>query len=443
MSSSELAETPTPPDETTVGSVFVSNYPPFSFWHPDQRPRFEEALRSAPIPGVPLGLYLHIPFCRKRCKFCYFKVYTDKNSEQVGRYSNALVRELELYSEAKAISGRRLKFVYFGGGTPSYLSVRQLTDLVERLKHAIAWEGVEEIAFECEPGTLSRPKLETLREIGVTRLSLGIENFDDRILQINGRAHVTKEIFRVWPWIQEIGFDQVNVDLIAGMLGETWDSWRHSVQQAIDLAPDSVTTYQMELPFNTRFSKRLFEGSLQEPLADWPTKRAWQDYAIEQLLAAGYQISSAYTMVKNAHDCRFVYRDAVWYGADMIGVGVSAFSHLNGVHYQNTPSWAAYLSAVERDTLPVERALATDHEQRLIRELILQLKLGRLELGYFREKFQIDPLDRFKTAFEKLQGRGMLTVDGDRVELCRKGLLQIDSLLPEFYDEEHRNARYT
>ena len=201
---------------------------------------------------------------------------------------------------------------------------------------ATPWDGVEEVTFECEPGTLTRAKLEAIKGIGVTRLSLGIENFDDEILRVNGRAHVSKEIDRCLPWIQEIGFDQLNVDLIAGMVGETWDKWRDTVRRTVELGPEAVTVYQMELPFNTRFSKKMIDGELEHPVADWETKRAWHAYAIEQLEAAGYEVSSGYTMVKNRETCRFVYRDSVWRGCDLLGTGVASFSHLSGVHFASS-----------------------------------------------------------------------------------------------------------
>src|ERR671923_257266 len=120
---------------------------------------------------------------------------------------------------------------YFVGGTPSYLSAGQLTDLMGRLREVFPWDGAEEVTFECEPGTLQKHKLETLREMGVTRLSLGLENFDPKILEFNGRAHLEEEIHRAYGWAREVGFDQINIDLIAGMVGENWDNWRVCVKK--------------------------------------------------------------------------------------------------------------------------------------------------------------------------------------------------------------------
>ena len=238
-------------EKTGLGNYFVANYPPFAAWKPEYLPEAHAALNRPPKPGTPLGLYLHIPFCRKRCKFCYFRVYTDKNARDVETYVDALLREVELYSRLPIVGGRSLQFVYFGGGTPSYLSATQLRALFERLHGLLSWDNAEEITFECEPGTLQQHKLETLKELGITRLSLGIENFDDRILEENGRAHHSAEIFRAYEWARDLNFPQINIDLIAGMVGETWDNWRQCVRKTIDLAPDSVTIYQMELPYNT------------------------------------------------------------------------------------------------------------------------------------------------------------------------------------------------
>ncbi len=434
----------TPPPATEVGSVFVANYPPFSAWNPESLPALYAALDSPPLPGATLGLYLHIPFCRKRCKFCYFRVYTDKDSGQIGAYLDALATEVELYAERAAIAGRPLKFVYFGGGTPSYISVRQLSGLVERLQAALPWTGAEEITFECEPGTLTRSKLEAIRGMGVTRLSLGIENFDDDVLRENGRAHVSTEIYRVLPWIAEMGFDQLNVDLIAGMVGETWETWRETVRKTVEIEPDSVTVYQMELPYNTVYSQSLLGGGFDQPLADWPTKRAWHDYAFAELAAAGYVLSSAYTMVKpKGPSSRFVYRDSVWHGSDMLGAGVASFSHLSGVHFQNVAGWSEYLGALAEKRLPVGRALAITGRERLTREMILQLKLGTLALPYFRDKFGADVLAEFAPAWQRLQDEGMLRLGADEVTLTRAGLLEVDRLLPSFYDDRYRNARYT
>ncbi len=337
--------------KTEVGSYFISNYPPFSAWSAEELDAVHGALAGRPA-DVPLGLYLHIPFCRKRCKFCYFKVFTDKNSAEVERYLAALAREIELVSKLPVMGGRPFRFVYFGGGTPSFLSSRQLERLVDRLRANVSWDAAEEVTFECEPGTLSEAKVKTLREIGVTRLSLGVEHFDDEILRENGRAHESPEIYRAWPWITAAGFTNTNIDLIAGMVGDTTEKWREAVRRTIELEPDSVTIYQMELPFNTVYSKDILGGVIETPVADWPTKRGWVDYAFDELAAAGYSVSSAYTMVKHPERVNFSYRDNLWQGSDLLATGIASFGHISGVHYQNHPEWEQYCGTLEAGELP-------------------------------------------------------------------------------------------
>ncbi|HEY2840105.1 MAG TPA: coproporphyrinogen-III oxidase family protein [Pirellulales bacterium] len=428
--------------KTEVGSYFIANYPPFSQWTPDALPDVETALQSPP-GDVPLGLYLHIPFCRKRCKFCYFRVFTEKNANEVERYVAALSREIELVSQLPVMGGRPFRFVYFGGGTPSFLSAKQLTSLVDRLRANISWDQAEEVTFECEPGTLSQPKLAALRELGITRLSLGIENFSDAVLEENGRAHLSGEVYKAWQWIVDLGFPNTNIDLISGMVGETDENWKDCIRRTIELQPDSVTIYQMELPFNTVYSKDILGNQIETPVADWPTKRAWVDYAFDEMTAAGYSVSSAYTLVRDTSKVNFSYRDNLWRGSDLLATGVASFGHASGVHYQNQPEWEGYLTAVEAGRLPLARGLRPTPHQLLVRELILQLKTGKIDAGYFRKKFQVDILQHWQEAWLRHADAGYLTIDGDRVTLTRAGLLRADALLPAFFELEHQGVRYT
>jgi oxygen-independent coproporphyrinogen-3 oxidase len=433
-------------DETEVGSYFVANYPPFSVWTQEAvNGEARRALASPPVEGVPLGLYLHVPFCRKRCHFCYFRVYTDKNAREVQEYLEVLVREWELYARQPAIAGRRLDFVYFGGGTPSFLSVPQLESLVRGLTAVSPWDAAEEITFECEPGTLTEGKLAAIRSFGVTRLSLGVENFDDRVLELNGRAHRSGEIFRSWSAVRALGFPQVNIDLIAGMVGETDANWADCVRRTLELEPDSVTIYQMELPHNTTISKDLLtHGGQFAGVANWATKRRWVAEAFAALEAAGYHVGSAYTAVKDPARTRFIYRDRLWQGADLVGLGVASFGHVSGVHMQNLDQWDPYQAAVRRDEIPLARAYRPTAEERMIRELVLQLKRGSIRPAYFAGKYGVDVLDRFRPQVSSLVAEGYADeASADRVSLSRLGLLRADVLLRRFFLPQHSGIRYT
>jgi len=428
---------------TEVGSYFISNYPPFSQWKRKFVPEALAAFDREPDRSVPLGLYIHIPFCRKRCRFCYFRVYTNQNAQAIENYVSSLEREFQLLSQKPGVQGRKLDFAYFGGGTPSYLSSRQLKSLAARLTEYLSWDSAQEVTFECEPGTLSQEKVQTLKDIGVTRVSLGVENFDDTILEENGRAHLSPEIFRAYDWIQQAGFPQVNIDLIAGMIGETDENWMRCVEKATEMAPDNITIYQMELPHNTIISQEIKEHGIESPVADWTTKRRWMNDSMNRLLSEGYQISSGNELVRSLQTDRFVYRDNLFRGSDILATGVSSFGHFQGTHYQNYDAIEEYMAAVGEGRLPINRALTPTPHQKLIREFVLQLKEGRTSAAKFRRRFGVNVLDEFAEPLRNQAVAGYLTVDGDEIVLTRKGLLQADSLLPEYFEEQHRAVRYT
>ncbi len=413
-------KSPTGLAEPDVGSYFVATYPPFSVWSAEAVERdAKPALQAPPDAATPLGLYLHIPFCRKRCHFCYFRVYTDKNAQEIGRYLDILAKEWEMYARQPAIAGRPPNFVYFGGGTPSFLSTPQLQGLVKRLTAVTSWNHAEEITFECEPGTLT---------------------------EHNGRAHRSPEIETAYRFARSLEFPQINIDLIAGMLGETDENWQRNIEKTVALEPDSITIYQMELPYNTTISKDLLQktGQMTGSLAGWDTKRRWVEGAFAALERAGYHIGSAYTAVKDPRKTTFIYRDRLWQGADMAGLGVASFGHVNGVHIQNKDTWESYSEAVDRGELPLARAYRPTADERMRRELILQLKLGRLRPAYFADKYQVDIVREFAAPFASLRAEGYLTqADPDAVALSRDGLLRVDSLLPRFFRPEHTNIRYT
>jgi oxygen-independent coproporphyrinogen-3 oxidase len=440
-----MSEITTPPLKTgtRAGNYFISNYPPFSFWSEDQAAEVAEAYSTPHSGEAPaLGLYHHIPFCRKRCHFCYFRVYTDKNANEIKHYLDSTVHELEMMARKPLIAGRKPHFIYFGGGTPSYLSASQLVDLTDRMKALLPWDAAEEVAFECEPGTLNPGKLTAIKDIGVTRLSLGIENFNDRILEINGRAHRTMEVYRAYERIRAEKFDQVNIDLIAGMLEETEENWQNNIAKTLELAPDSVTIYQMEVPYNTGIYKDMkASGSLVAPIADWETKRRWVKEAFAELEANGYTISSGYTAVKNPDCTKFIYRDSLWGGADLLGLGVASFSHAKGVHYQNLTEIEDYDAAISAGRMPIKRALRTTEEERMIREFILQMKLGRVKAGYFQSKFGINILERFAAPLAQIQSEGLLTIEDAAIHLTRDGLLCVDNLLHDFFLPHHHTDK--
>ena len=227
-------------------------------------------------------------------------------------------------------------------------------------------------------------------------------------------------------------------------MGETPDSWRACVNKAIALQPDCLTIYQMEVPYNTTIYQQMTEqGQAAAPVADWETKRQWVREAFEALEGAGYTVTSAYTAVRDPERTRFVYRDSLWTGADMLSLGVSAFGFINHTHLQNHKDMGPYLERINDRLLPIYRALKINDEEGLIRQLVLQMKLGRIDRSYFLQHFGVDIDRRFAQPLGRLTERGFLERDGETLRLSREALLQVDWLLHVFFLPQHRDARYT
>jgi len=223
------------------------------------------------------------------------------------------------------------------------------------------------------------------------------------------------------------------------MVGETDENWQRCIEKTLELSPDSVTIYQMEVPYNTTLYKQMKEQNRSTaPVADWPTKRRWVDEAFDHLQGHGYTVVSAYTAVKDSHHTGFAYRDQLWHGADMLALGIASFSHIQGVHFQNESHMEPYLAKLQNGDLPISRALKPTNEQLMIREFVLQLKLGHLRRDYFQKKFQVDIHTRFGEPLGSLEDKGFLSLDETHIRLTRKGLLQIDGLLPQFFLPEHQ-----
>jgi len=269
----------------------------------------------------------------------------------------------------------------------------------------------------------------------MTRISLGVENFDDAILEGNGRAHLSADILRAWDWIKAAEFPGTNVDLIAGMVGETFESWQRTVEKTIGMEADSVTIYQMELPLNTLFVRDAAASGADAGVADWPTKRAWVDWAFERFIERGYAISSGYTLVRDPSRVHFRYRDMLWEGSDLLALGVASFGHLSGVHYQNATHWDDYLAAVEAGRLPIGRGLRPTPRELLIREMVLGLKRGWLDAERLHRKFGIDPLEEWSAEWKSLMADGFLEGIRPRPVLSRQGILAVDALLPRFFPD--------
>lgn len=429
-------------EEPLVGNYYVAVYPPFSCWEVAHIPALERALHQ-PSAGAPLGLYVHVPFCHRKCDYCYYLSYVGQTADVVDRYLETVINELSIYAQRPAVAGRPVAFVYFGGGTPSLLTSSQVRRLGDGLQSALPWDAVEEVTFECAPRSVRPDFLEALREIGVTRLSMGVQSFDNTLLKMNGRIHLAEDVLRAYSLIEQAGFGSVNLDLMAGLMGETGEQWKDAIRRVIELGPDSVTIYQTEIPYNTQLYRDLKSGCLPAAPASWKVKRARLDYAFAELDRAGYTVTSAYTAVKDPSRHRFFYQDYLWGGADMLGLGVASFGYLRGVHFQNEVTLEGYETEVARGVLPLKRAYQLSGRDQLVREFVLQLKTGQVLTETFRHKFGVDVTLLLAEPLQALAAKNLLVVSPTAVRLTGSGLLQVDRLLPHFYDPQFKNLRYT
>ena len=267
---------------------------------------------------------------------------------------------------------------------------------------------------------------------------------NDEVLQKSGRIHQVRDVERAWKQIDHMGFPIVNLDLIVGMIGETDTSFFDSLDRVVELAPESITIYQLEIPRHTPLARSIRDGEMAiEDVPSWETKRRRLGAAFEHLEDRGYHLRSAYTAVRDPELHPFLYMDEQYRGADLIGLGAASFSYLDGIHQQNADSLDTYLAAIDRGELAGGRAYELDADERAIRELILQLKLGNVPIEPFRQRHGRHPVEAFGAAMEALQGEGYLLIEHDAIRVTRTGLLRIDQLLPAFYSPAHRDVRYT
>jgi oxygen-independent coproporphyrinogen-3 oxidase len=388
-------------------------------------------------------MYVHIPFCVQRCPYCYYLSSTRNNAAFTQNYLDAIVHELKLYRTKPFFENRNLDFIYFGGGTPSTLPIPQLRSLIHGMKALFPWDQVWEVTFECAPKSVTPELLHLLKAEGVTRISLGIQQINDSVLQQNGRVHLTRDILHAYALIREYAFQTVNLDLMVGMVGETEKTFSDSLDRTIHMHPDSVTIYQMEVPENTPLHKSIENNRRDTALPSWPEKRARLYRAFLNLEVEGYEIRSGYMAVKDPEKHPFLYQDAQYHGADILGVGASSFSYLDGVHMQNQSNLDRYLAEVVHSQLPYQRSHILTPAEMQVRELILQLKLGGVDAYAYREKFGVDLFTHFADPLHHLAQSGLIRRKENQLLLTRQGLLQVDRILPKFYLLEHQGIRYS
>lgn len=412
---------------------FIAGYPPFEYLELERNDKMWDKPH--------FGLYLHLPYCRKRCTFCFYKVYTNRNLLPMDDYLGALHREIDRYGAIPQIRGRTVNTIYFGGGTPTTLSVEQMKALAAKLRENFSISPDVEWTVEGEPATLDPDKARTLREMGVTRLSIGVQSFDNTLLDKNGRSHGVEHAFRAVDMARENAFPVINIDLMSGMIDETRETWDRTLDTLIGIRPEHVSIYRMEVYKNTLLYAAGFTGpgvggipTDEQELVQW-------HHAVERLEAAGYtQVAGHAFILKPEHN--HWHRVDMWSTGELLGMGVSSFSYLNGTVFQNSSKWDEYVAAASAGKSAVKRSVRLSSRGIMAREVVLGLKLFRIDRPAFQKRHGFDLIELYGPRFAQLEREALLTVTDDAIELTRRGRDYVDMICALFYLPEHNDKRF-
>jgi len=374
-----------------------------------------------------LGIYVHIPFCQARCHYCDFVSFAGKSVQEKEAYLQALVKESEIY--ARLWAGLTGKSLYLGGGTPTCLTEEQLGQLFTVLHDLFQLPAGIEITVEANPGTLSGEKLSLLREVGCNRLSLGIQSFSAHELQVLGRIHSPQDVYNTYKLARQAGFENINLDLMYGLPGQSLPSWRETLHKAVELNPEHLSLYQLNLEKGTPFAELVQKGLLEEFNQD----EAFGMYAeaIDFLAARGYQhyeISNFALPGKEAvHNCGY------WLNEEYLGLGAGAAGYLQGVRYINEAKLEAYQTLLTQGQLPVAEKEIINKEAAMAETMFLGLRLLQgVKKTEFLEKHGITIENRYQEVLAKLKRQGLLRETRSHVALTKKGVFVANEVFREF-----------
>lgn len=374
------------------------------------------------------ALYVHVPFCRHRCHYCDFNTYL-LDPGLKGRYLTALERELAMLAADPLLAGKPLVSVFLGGGTPSLLDAGELARLLAVVRDLFRLQQGAEITVECNPGTLDAGKLAALRQGGVNRISLGLQAVQDRLLQVMGRDHTFRDFLEAYEMVRRAGFDNVNVDLIFGLPGQSLADWAESLDTVIRLEAEHVSCYGLELHEGTPFHRWWREGRLALPGED--AERAMFDLARERLAAAGYE---AYEISNFARPgFRSVHNQVYWLNGSYLGAGPGAWSYWRGERRRNRLQPAAYADAVLAGCLPVDRREPVDVDLERRETMILGLRLAEgVDCHRFAARFGMTPEEAFPEEIASLLRDGWLVREDGRLRLSEPAIPVANSVLEHF-----------
>ncbi len=360
-----------------------------------------------------IALYVHIPFCRRKCNYCSFISYENKESS-IPDYILALQKELLYYTGSNTISS-----IYFGGGTPSLLSVKQLNDILQTIHTVFRVDNKSEISLEANPGTIDTNYLSAIRKAGFNRLSLGIQSLQDKELAILGRIHTTDEARAAIGFARNAGFDNLNLDLIYGLPGQTLAEWHDTLLAAITLGAEHLSLYGLSLEQNTPLWQAIEEKSIPAPDPDLCADQ--YEMAEDILSSYDYQQYEISNWAKAGRECR--HNLVYWQYRSYLGIGVGAHSFTGNRRFSNTPELDTYIPIFTNDLAPVYDVNEKINPQLQIAErIILGLRLNRgIIIAELNHQSGINIMEYYNKQIKELTTAGLLEYKNGILRLTRRG----------------------
>jgi len=375
-------------------------------------------------------LYIHIPFCRHKCPYCAF-VSRGGHEDQIDGYVETLLQEMQLVS-ASCRPARPLDSIYFGGGTPSLLSPAQVTSILDSVNRLFGISGNGEITLETNPGTVDFDKLAGFHHSGINRLSLGVQSFDDRMLAALGRIHSAQQALDAFSAARKAGFDNIGIDLIHALHGQTMAMWQSDLQQAISLHPEHISIYGLTIEEDTPFALRYSNENL---LPDDDASADMFETAHNLLTTAGYE---HYEIANYAHPGRrSQHNSGYWQRDGYLGLGAGAHSFLMdsawGTRFSNSADIEGYTAAVSSRQLPREDLIELSRDDAMAEYLFLGLRMADgISCRRFEELFCVGLDQVYGREIEKLTAQGLLLQSGDNLRLSLRGMLLSNKVFSEF-----------
>ncbi|HEL1204790.1 TPA: oxygen-independent coproporphyrinogen III oxidase [Streptococcus equi subsp. zooepidemicus] len=369
----------------------------------------------------PTSAYVHIPFCTQICYYCDFSKVFIKN-QPVDAYLEALIKEFESYQISS------LKTLYIGGGTPTAITAKQLDYLLSHLQQHLQLDQLEEFTIEANPGDLTEDKIAVLRQSAVNRISLGVQTFNDKQLKQIGRSHTEAQIYTTIASLKEAGFQNMSIDLIYALPGQTIQQVKENVAKALSLDIPHLSLYSLILEHHTVFMNKMRRGKLQLPTEDLEAEMF--EYIISEMEASGFEHYEISNFTKPGFESR--HNLMYWNNDEYFGCGAGASGYLDGIRYRNRVPIQHYLKAVADGNARLSEEVLTKEEM-MEEELFLGLrKKSGVSVSRFQEKFGLSFESRYGPVVRELQNQGLLVEDKDFVRMTKKGLFLGDSVAEKF-----------